>query len=29
MIDGMQLLLDEMVKQNGFVIHTNGPVADR
>ena len=27
MIDGMQPLLDEIVKQKGFVIHTNGPVA--
>jgi len=27
MIDGMQPLLDEIVKQKGFVIHTNGPVS--
>ena len=27
MIDGMQPLLDEIVKQKGFVIHRNGPVA--
>jgi hypothetical protein len=25
MIDGMRPLLDEIVKQKGFVIHTNGP----
>jgi len=28
MIDGMRPLLDEIRGQKGFVIHTNGPVAD-
>ena len=28
MIDGMRPVLDKIRDQNGFVIHTNGPVAD-
>ena len=28
MIDGMQPLLDEIRRQKGFVVHTNGPVRD-
>ena len=28
MIDGMRPVLDKIREQRGFVIHTNGPVAD-
>jgi quinol monooxygenase YgiN len=28
MIDGMRPLLDEIPRQKGFVIHTNGPAPD-